>query len=73
MAGCTRGVAVLVVRAWHEDAPETAFRARVTQVFDLPPDGPLEEALGTESVQLCASTDDLTQVLNRWLLRLNDC
>jgi hypothetical protein len=70
MPGHHRGSAVLVVRAWRDEAPEPTFRARVTQVFDVPPDESLDEVLGAESVIVCSSPGQLARVLDRWLMCL---
>jgi hypothetical protein len=64
------GAAVLVVRAWREKAPELTFHARVTQIFDVPADESLEQALGAESVVVCSSPGQLRNVLDQWIQRL---
>jgi len=70
MPGRRSGAAVLVVRAWREWAPEQAFHARVTQIFDVPADDSLEEVLGAESVVVCSSPEQLRNVLDQWVRRL---
>jgi hypothetical protein len=50
---------VLVVRAWLEDASETALRARITQTLDI-------EAQD-EIVVVASSSDDVCDAVRAWL------
>ncbi len=52
-------VAVLVVRAWREDAGPAGLRVRVTWVDDV--------EQGREQTTAAASTEDVLAIVRRWL------
>ena len=54
--------ALLVIRAWREDAAEDSLRARITEIPNLD--------AAYEVVRLASTREELHAALDRWLDRL---